>query len=268
MKKTLAVINTLVIAATIVFNSIAGSRGINGNTVGGISDKYDTLFTPSGYAFSIWGIIYLALIAFAVFQLQRAFSKEKESDFILQAGPWMSVANVANILWLYAWLYEYTGLSLVLMLIILVSLLILVIRLNMERWDAPFPIIAFVWWPVCIYSGWIAVATIANVSSLLVSLEWQALLSAEGWATVMIIVAVLLNLLMILLRNMREFAAVGIWALLAISLRHWDSVPVLQWTALFGAIVLFLAISVHGFRNRATGPHIKFREYYRTIPAS
>ena len=159
MKKTLAVINTLVIAATIVFNSIAGSRGINGNTVGGISDKYDTLFTPSGYAFAIWGIIYLALIAFAVFQLRRAFSKEKESDFILQAGPWMSVANMANILWLYAWLYEYTGLSLVLMLIILVSLMLLVIRLNMERWDAPFPIIAFVWWPICIYSGWIAVAS-------------------------------------------------------------------------------------------------------------
>jgi len=108
------------------------------------------------------------------------------------------------------------------------------------------------------------VATIANVSSLLVSLEWQALLSAEGWATVMIVVAVLLNLLMILLRNMREFAAVGIWALVAISVRHWDSLPLLQWTALTGAIVLFAAISVHGYLNRDTGVHIKFREYYGT----
>jgi uncharacterized membrane protein len=61
---------------------------------------------------------------------------------------------------------------------------------------------------------------------------------------------------------MREFAAMGVWALVAISVRHWDSVPVLQWTALIGALVLFLAISVHGFLNRATGPHIKFREYY------
>ena len=114
MKKTLAVINTVVIAATIAFNAIASTGGINGNTVGGISDKYDTLFTPAGYAFAIWGIIYLALIAFAIFQLRRAFSKEKESDFILQAGPWMTVANMANILWLYAWLNEYIGLSLVL----------------------------------------------------------------------------------------------------------------------------------------------------------
>ena len=262
MKKTLAILNTVVIAATIAFNSMASAGGINGNTVGGISDRYDTLFTPAGYAFAIWGIIYLALIAHAVFQLRRAFSKTRENDFILRAGPWMTVANVANILWLYAWLNEYIGLSLLLMVVILVSLLILVIRLNMERWDAPFPIIAFVWWPICIYSGWIAVATIANVSSLLVSLEWQALLSAEGWATVMIVVAVVLNLLMIRLRNMREFAAVGVWALVAISLRHWDSIAVLQWTALIGAIVLFLAISVHGFRNRATGPHIKFREYW------
>lgn len=264
MKKTLAVINTLVIAATIAFNSLASTGGINGNTVGGISDKYDTLFAPAGYAFAIWGIIYLALITFAVFQLRRAFSKTKENDFILQAGPWMSVANVANILWLYAWLTEHIGLSLLLMLVILVSLLMLVIRLNMERWDAPFPIIAFVWWPICIYSGWIAVATIANVAAWLVSLEWQALLTAEGWTTLMIIVAVVLNLLMILLRNMREFAAVGVWALLAISLRHWDSLPQLQWTALIGAIVLFLAIAVHGFRNRATAPHIKFREYYKS----
>jgi hypothetical protein len=261
MKKILAVINTVVIAATIVFNSIASSGGINGNTVGGISDKYDTLFTPAGYAFSIWGIIYLGLIAFAIFQLRRAFSKDKESDFILQAGPWMTVANIANILWLYAWLNEHIGLSLVMMLVILVSLLILVIRLNMERWDAPFPILVFVWWPIGIYTGWIAVATIANVSSFLVSLEWMALLSAEGWTVLMILVAVLLNLAIILLRNMREFAAVGIWALLAISVRHWDSIPELQWTALIGAIVLFLAISVHGYLYRATGLHMKYREY-------
>ncbi len=154
------------------------------------------------------------------------------------------------------------------MLIILASLMIMVIRLNMERWDAPLPIIVNVWWPICIYSGWIAVATIANVSSLLVSLEWQALLSAEGWATVMIIVAVVLNLLMILLRNMREFAGVGVWALVAISVRHWDSLPVLQWTALIGAIVVSLAIGVHGFLNMATGLHVKFREYKGSIPAS
>ena len=263
MKKTLAVINTMIIAATIAFNFIASAGGINGNTVGGISDKYDTLFTPSGYAFAIWGIIYLALIAFAIFQLRRAFSLKKESDFILQAGPWMSVANMANILWLCAWLYEYIGLSLVFMLVILVSLIIMVIRLNMERWDAPFPIIAFVWWPICIYSGWIAVATIANVSSLLVSLKWHWLLSAEGWAMLMIIMAVVLNLLMILLRNMREFAAVGVWALVAISIRHWDSITALQWTSLLGAIIVFLAISVHGFLNRATGVHIKSMENKR-----
>ena len=263
MKKTLAIINTVVIVITIAFNSLASAGGISGNTVGGISDKYNTLFTPSGYAFSIWGIIYLALIAFALFQLRRAFSKEKESDFIRQAGLWMTVANIANILWLYAWLNEYIGLSLGIMLIILVSLMIMVIRLNMERWDAPLPVIVFVWWPISIYSGWIAVATIANVSSLLVSIEWQALLSAEGWATLMIIVAVILNLVMILLRNMREFAAVGVWALVAISVRHWDSAPVLQWTALIGAIVLFLAICMHAFLNRTSGAVFR-----NLIPAS
>ena len=62
MKKKLAILNSISILAVIAINGIAGSTGIFGETVGGISDKYNTLFTPAGYAFSIWGIIYLGLI--------------------------------------------------------------------------------------------------------------------------------------------------------------------------------------------------------------
>jgi hypothetical protein len=124
----------------------------------------------------------------------------------------------------------------------------------MERWDAPLKVIATVWWPICLYSGWIAVATIANVAAWLASMDWSALFTELQWTVIMISVAGIVNLLMIYLRNMREFATVGVWALLAIAVRHWDVIPTLQWTAVSWAIVLFIAISVHGYKNRATNP--------------
>ena len=263
MKKKLAILNSISILAVIAINGIAGSTGIFGETVGSISDKYNTLFTPAGYAFSIWGIIYLGLIVFAIFQNIQAFKNDPDSGFILQVGPWMVLNSLANIAWIFAWLSEHIGLSLLLMLIILSTLIVMINRLNMERWDAPFPIIAFIWWPICIYSGWIAVATIANVSAFLVSIQWLALFSAINWTVIMILVAVALNLLMIRFRNMREFAAVGVWALLAIALRHWDAIELIQWTALLGALVLFIALSVHAYINRSTSPLIKFREFYK-----
>ena len=263
MKKKLAILNSISILAVIAINGIAGSTGIFGETVGSISDKYNTLFTPAGYAFSIWGIIYLGLIAFAIFQNIRAFKNDTDSGFILQVGPWMVLNSLANIAWIFAWLSENIGLSLLLMLIILGTLIVMISRLNMERWDAPFPIIAFIWWPICIYSGWIAVATIANVSAFLVSVQWLALFSAINWTVIMILVAVALNLLMIRFRNMREFAVVGVWALLAIALRHWDAIELIQWTALLGALILFVALSVHAYINRFTSPVIKFRESYK-----
>lgn len=263
MKKFYGVLNLLVILAVIAVNGLVSSGGIDGNTVGSISDKYDNLFTPSGYAFAIWGPIYLGLIIFGVFQFRRVFFSDKEDDFVLSIGPWLTIANLANIFWLWAWLSENLSLSVILMLAILFSLLIVIIRLNMERWDAPFPIIAFVWWPISIYSGWITVATIANYTAYLVQIEWLALFSEVTWAVIMISVAAVVNLLMILTRNMREFAAVGIWALVAIAVRHWGEIPAIQWTAMISAVVLFIAISIHGYMNRATGSGIKFREYYK-----
>lgn len=263
MKKFYAILNLIVILAVIAVNGLVSSSGLDGNTVGSISDKYDTLFAPAGYAFAIWGLIYLGLIIFGVFQFIRVFFSNKEDDFVLSIGPWLTIANLANIVWLWAWLSENLSLSVILMLAILFSLLIIILRLNMERWDAPFPIIAFVWWPICFYSGWITVATIANYAAYLVQIEWLALFSEITWTVIMIVVAAVVNLLMILTRNMREFALVGVWAIVAIAVKHWGEIPVIQWTALISAVVLFIAISIHGYKNRATGPDIKFREYYR-----
>ncbi len=252
--KIYALLNLIVLVSVIFWNYWVNAKGLNGNTVGSLSAEYQNLFTPAGYAFSIWGIIFLSLLAQAIFFVSRAFNTSKDSDFLSQIGPYLILANIGNGLWLYMWLMEYTGLSVVVMLGILASLVIVILNTNMERWHAPRPIIFWLWWPIALYSGWIAVATIANISAYLAKIGWGMGESEITWTIVMIIVAVLLNLFMIATRNLREFACVGVWALVAISVRHWGSLPLIQWAALDGAIVLFLAISYHGYINRKTAP--------------
>ena len=254
MKMTYALINTIVVFAVIFWNYWSNTGVINGDTVADVSDRYSNLFTPAGYAFAIWGIIFLGLLVLVLNQLRMAFSSASHSETILQIGPWFSIANIGNGLWLWFWLHEDLGISVLIMLVVLFSLIQVILRLNMERWDAPLAVIATVWWPICFYSGWIAVATIANIAAWLTSVQWSAVFTEVQWTVIMISVAAILNLVMIRTRNMREFAVVGVWALVAIAVRHWDVMPILQWTSVLWAVVLSAAIMAHAYKNRHQGP--------------
>ena len=264
MKKKLALLNLFSVVLVIAVNYVSQSIRINETTIGEVSNKYFNLFTPAGYAFAIWGLIFLALLAYGIFQVRRAFFSDLKSDFIGQTGYWFIVANLLNCTWVFAFTFDYTGLSVLIMLGILVSLIKIILNTNMERWDAPIGIIAFVWWPICLYSGWIAVATIANISAYLSKLGWDGgFLSESSWTIVMVLVATILNLIMIKTRNMREFALVGIWALFAIYIRHKENMETIAYTALAGCIVLFIAIAIHGYQNRETNPGKKLLEKLR-----
>lgn len=260
MKKVYAVINFVIVLAVVFWNYYSNTGNINGATVGEISEKYSNLFTPAGYAFAIWGVIFVGLILLTGNQLYIAFKNRDHSESILQIGPWLSIANIGNAAWLWFWLNEEVGMSVLVMLVILLSLIQIIIRTNMERWDAPIKVIAFVWWPICLYSGWIAVATIANIAAYLAKEDWSAVFTEIQWTVIMISVAGILNLLLIYFRNMREFASVGVWALVAIAVRHWDAIPLLQWTSIIWSLILLLAIMYHGYINRSTNPMQKMKE--------
>jgi hypothetical protein len=258
MRKFLALLNLFSVLLVIGVNYISQAARLNGTTIGEVSQRYDNLFTPASYAFAIWGLIFLGLLAFAVFQVQRAFFSDRAAEFIHQMGYWFFLANVLNSAWVLAFVYDYTGLSVLIMLGILFSLIKVILNTNMERWDAPMATIAFVWWPICLYSGWITVATIANVAAYLTKLGWNgAPLSEISWTLIMIAIATLLNFLMIKTRFMREFAAVGVWALVAICARHWDAYPSIAGTALVGALLLFGYMLWHGFVHRRSNPFFK-----------
>lgn len=242
MKKTYAITNLVVIAAVIAWNYIANALGINGNSIGSLSDTYNSLFTPAGYAFSIWGIIFLGLIALGIYMVQSAFRDGKEAAYIGKLGPWLLLANLANATWVYVWLKELPGVSVLVMLVILVSLIVIIVKLGMEKEIVPRGQVIWIWWPLGIYSGWIAVATIANISAYLSHSGWEFLFGEVTWTVVLILLAVVLNATMVLVRRMRDFAFVGIWSLLAIWARHRGEIQEIAWTALAGALVIALTI--------------------------
>lgn len=255
MKKFLQIANGIALVSTIIINYLCNTGKINGTTIGDRSDGINSLFTPAGYAFSIWGLIYLMLFAFAIFQGRSLFNKDKQDDFVEKVGIWFIVSCIANCAWVFLWLYGYTGLSCLAMFLILFSLIQIILRNKMEIWDAPAQIIAFLWWPFVIYLGWISVASIANVSTYLLEIGWDGFgINPQTWTIIMILIAAGLNAFVIFNRAMREFAMVGVWALIAIAVKNWDVESTIAYTALACAIVLFLMISYHGFINRKSNP--------------
>lgn len=134
----------------------------------------------------------------------------------------------------------------------------------MELWDAPIPTILFLWWPFVIYAGWITVASVANVAAYLVKINWNGWgLDPEIWTLFMIGIATSINLLVTWKRNMREFALVGAWALIAIAYANWDTGNHVKLASLTAAIVLIVSSIVHGIKNYKTNPFTKTLAYFR-----
>ncbi|MFT5103335.1 MAG: hypothetical protein ACI86C_000988 [Candidatus Latescibacterota bacterium] len=262
MKKTLQIANGIAFIATIVVNYLSNTGMINNATIGGISDNLLTLFTPAGYAFSIWGLIYLLLLGFIFYQGRSLFVKVRDDAFIMKTGWWFVISCIANTAWVLCWLYGHIGLSLVCMFIILIALLKIVVANSMELWDAPITVIVFLWWPFVIYSGWITVASIANVSAFLVDIGWNGFgLPEVLWTVIMIIIATVINFVITWKRNMREFALVGAWALSAIAVANWELHQNISYLALCCAAILFMSSTYHSFKNRTTSPFIKLNQY-------
>ncbi|MEM9983656.1 MAG: hypothetical protein AAF804_01045, partial [Bacteroidota bacterium] len=214
--------NLMFLIATLALNGLSGGVLRPGYNIGSLSDKYFTLFAPAGLTFSIWGLIYLSLIGFSIFQLRGLFNKGiPQPAYLSQIGPWFMLSCVFNMTWLLAWLYEYIGLSLLLMLGLLGSLLMIYLRLGIGQAQATNTVRFAVHLPFSIYLSWISVATIANVSAWLVSMNLRlGGLSAEYWTVTMVGIAGILGAFVANRRKDWAYAGVLLWALLGIILKH------------------------------------------------
>jgi hypothetical protein len=253
MKKTLTLANGIALIITIFVNYLSNTGALNGNTMKTVSDKYFNYFTPAGFAFSIWGLIYVGLIGFVFYTGRNAFKKEDKDPILMKIGWWFVLSCCANSLWVVSWLYDYTGLSVFIMLVILFSLGKIVVNTRMELDSHPFKSYLFIFWPFAIYFGWISVALIANVAALLTKVGWSGWgISNVSWSIIMICIAGLVNIVMVRMRNLREYAMVGIWALMAISVSNANNngPKSIIYSCYVVSAILFILIIINALKNR------------------
>jgi hypothetical protein len=226
----------------ILVNGLAGSTTIlGGQNTAAISDANPTLITPAGYVFSIWGVIYLLLGVFVVFQ---ALPRNQGKDFQRRIGWVFVFSSVFNIIWLFLWQFEYLILSTVVMFMLLGTLILGYLRLDIGRSNAPIGEKVAVHLPFSVYLGWITVASIANVAVTLVSLEWNGLgIGAETWATLVVVVALIITLLTIATRKDVAYALVIIWALVGIAVKQSGNSTIVMLTEI-GAIIVAVALAI------------------------
>lgn len=240
MLRQLVVIVTILI--TLVVNGLANALPLNGLTTGEISDRFQVYFVPAGYVFSIWGVIYLGLIAFAIFQ---ALPAQRENPRLRAAGWWIALGGLANSAWIFLWHYEQFPLTLIAMLVLLGTLIAAYLNLDIgrsvvspaETWAARLPF--------SIYLGWITVATVANVTSLLDYLKWNGFgIAPEIWMVIVLAAVLIIATMMNFTRRDVAYAAVILWALAGISVKHFAvlAVAIPTWIT-FGLVALTLIVA-------------------------
>ena len=238
--RLLQITNVVGFVAVVVVNILANALPINGKTTAELSDSYPNLFVPAGYVFAIWGVIYLLLLAFTIYQ---ASPSRRGARFLDRIGWLFSLSCAANVVWIFLWHYELLFPSLVAMFGLLGSLILIYLRLDIGRGSPPREERLYVHLPFSVYLGWITVALIANVVAALVSINWDGFgLGEVTWTVAMIAVAVVLTLLNIQTRGDIGYALVIIWALGGIVAKQM-AIQSIVLTAGLGMVVLaaFLA---------------------------
>jgi hypothetical protein len=250
IRQVLVLLSTL---GVIAVNGLASASGLNNQTTGEISDQFDVFFVPAGYVFSIWGLIYLGLIAYTIYQL---LPSQRENPRLQQAGYLYVLSAAANVGWLFLWHYEIFMFvpSLVVMAILLLLLIAIYLVLGIGRRKVSAVESWTVRVPFSIYLGWITVATIANATSLLDYLNWGGWgLTPEVWAIIMLAVAAVVALLVSLTRGDVAYALVIVWAFAGIAVKHSDTnhVAWAAWSAAgFVALTLLPGVLLQRRRMR------------------
>jgi len=225
----------------IVMNFLANYLPLNGVTTAEISDRYYNIFTPAGYTFIIWGVIYIALtlwIIAVIWGVSR--NKERPTDIISRVGYFFIASSVLNGIWIFTWHYDLILVSLIVMLALLLSLVLLYTRLRMSQEEGGIYLL-----PFSIYLGWITVATIANLATYSVAINWNRFgLPAELWLTILLLVTLGVSIFMVLGLKDLTYGLVILWALSGIATARWSEFGTFNYTTAItiGAGVLLLIV--------------------------
>ena len=235
-------INLILFAGMIVMNYLANALPLNNKTTGELSNSFPNLFVPAGITFSIWGIIYLLLIIYCVIQFTGS------NQIAISNISWLfGISCILNALWIITWHYGKLPLSLLVMLGMLVSL----IYINMIIKDLPLGLIKA---SFGIYLGWICIATIANVTALLVNYNWNGFgISQELWTIIMIAVGALIVSITLYRLNNPFIGLSVIWAFTGIIIKRQEDYRTILVTAAVALSLVTVITVVTFFRRSTTG---------------
>lgn len=231
--KLLVLFSTILV---LTFNLLANLLPFNGVSTATVSDSFDVFFVPAGYVFSIWGVIYILLIGFTIFNF---LPQSANSDRLAKVAPWYLLSSVANSAWLLSWHYQFFGLSVLLMVVLLISLTRIYSLTRDSSNRAEYWLINL---PFSVYLGWICVATIANITAFLDYNNWSGFGIGEStWASIMIFIAGILGIFFAVKKKDTAYALVIIWAIAGI----WVNFPLqtnIVTTVQIVGILLILAV--------------------------
>ncbi len=271
-----AIINLLAFIGMLVVNILATSLPLNNLTTGELSDALPNLFVPIGFTFSIWGVIWLLLAAYLVAQFRYVFSGGGASAPLSQTsqphvdlpqasrsqaspsqasppqaspyapgvvGVWFPLNMVLNAGWIFAWHYQFVGVSVLIMLALLATLIVMFLRLDQAVSSEGGGSARFARVPISVYFGWITIATIANITAFLVSVNWDGWgVSEVVWTVVVIVVGLLVTLAMLVRHRAIAFSAVAVWAFVGIAAKRISEGtpegPAVLVTAIIAAVVI------------------------------
>ncbi|WP_422486923.1 hypothetical protein [Gudongella sp. DL1XJH-153] len=200
-------------------NAMANILPINGMTTGEVSDSLPNLFAPAGVTFSIWGIIYLLLGVYSIYQIIYINRGKGEGAGLKRVNIFYIITSVANSIWIYHWHHGNVGITVVLMLAILVSLIVIVLTLRSMVTAGDKMLWATL--PFSVYFGWITIATIANITALLVDIGWDGFGVTESlWTIAILIVGLMIGGATIWKLEDKAYGAVMVWAYSGILIKH------------------------------------------------
>ena len=210
---TLKISAALGYIAMVAVNFLANALPIGGVTTGEASDSFGNLFTPAGITFSIWGLIYLLLLGYTIYQFGfgKKNTSEQREQLFATINKYFLITSMANIAWIFAWHYGVIWLSMLIMFALLFFLIKIADVINKEKYNALETVLVRL--PFGVYFGWITVATIANITVFLVSINWNGFGIAESiWTVIVLTVGALIGSIRMLKDKNIYYGLVLVWA--------------------------------------------------------
>lgn len=242
--------NVVILLVTFFVNFLGASGLINGMSQAAVSDKYNTLITPAGSSFSIWGIIYSLLLIWVVY---LAFQSKKIAyrELIKAITPFYWVSLFSNMIWIVTFSFELVGISTIFIFIYLFALIACLNKIRTIKHPSQ-------WFSAITYglhTGWVLIASVVNIAAFLVQINWSGFgISGAVWTGIVMIVAMVIATFVTNSTRNVILPLPIVWAFYGIrsALIEKGGYSVLELLAIFGIVVMLL-LSIYIFIKNDKG---------------